>query len=60
MAKDLMEDFEKEWEPLMENIKEADETFANLDGTAIFFLECYMQDGNYSMDLIYKNCRYLS
>lgn len=32
LAKDLVDEFEQEWEPIMENVKEANDAFDNLDG----------------------------
>lgn len=32
IAEDVVEKFQQEWEPLMENVKEAAETFDNLEG----------------------------
>ncbi len=32
IAEDVVDKFKQEWEPLMENVKEAAETFDNLEG----------------------------
>lgn len=34
IAEEVVDKFNQEWEPLMENVKEAAETFDNLEGAA--------------------------
>ena len=34
IAEEVVEKFNKEWEPMMENVREAAETFDNLEGSA--------------------------
>ena len=44
IAEEVVEKFNEEWEPLMENVKEAAETFDNLEGRDLPML-CFLRRG---------------